>query len=102
MPMSPQERSALNAALANAVDALQAELEAYRILLFVFLAGSEGPDGMRQIFERARSVIKERTLLNISPEEAERQRAATLASLDGLEQDLSEIASGANRPANEG
>lgn len=91
MPMSPQERSALNAALTNAVDTLQAEMEAYRILLFVFLINSAGSAALRNVFDQARLVVQERTLLNVSPEEAARQRDATLAALESLKLDLAQV-----------
>lgn len=91
MPMSPQERKALNAALANAVDTLQAELEAYRVLLFVFLTNSVSPAALQGVFDQAQQVVQRRTLLNVSPDEAARQRQATLAALESLQADLAQI-----------
>lgn len=99
MPMTPQERKALNAALTNAVDSLQAELEAYRMLLFVFLTNFSDASAVHGMFAHARRVVTDRTLLNVSPEEAMRQRRVTLAALDSLEHDLAHVGRASVRDA---
>jgi hypothetical protein len=95
MPMSPNERHELNAMLGNAVDTLQAELEAYRVLLFVTLLESARPTApgrdLRALFARARQVVESRILTNVSAEEGDRQRRTTLQALDGLIADLEQV-----------
>jgi hypothetical protein len=91
MPLSPHERSELNAALTNAADTLQAELEAYRLLLFVFLMNTAGSSTLHRIFDQARTVARDRILDGVPVDEGKRQRRVTLQALDGLEKDLTQV-----------
>jgi hypothetical protein len=50
-----------------------------------------GASALEDMFGYARKLIAERTLRNVSPEEATRQRQATLAALESLARDPAQL-----------